>query len=783
MLAPAPPHHLHLTLANGLRVSLRHAPRLKRCAAVLRVAAGSHDVPLAWPGLAHFLEHLLFLGTERFPAGEGLMAYVQRQGGQVNASTRERTTDFFVELPVSTFVDGLERLADMLTHPRLALEDQLREREVLHAECVAWSQDAKAQQQVALLQGLAADHPLRGFHAGNRDSLPVEREAFQQALQEFHQQFYQSGQMTLSLAGPLSLEELEALAQRFSEVLTSGPQRPQEAPPALMPGQAQGYQHLAGDHLHQVFTCAAPREALEFLCTWLNASAPGGLLAELQARQWATALHATVLYHYAGQAVLDIDVTLGAQGESATQIEALLHDWLSFFAHSDWTSLREEFALLAARQQLIQGALALARNDSDDLSESAVAALKTLLDSLHLPPPQHTWQLPPNNPFLRPPAKQERAGLIRGQTSAHRGLRTFAQDRSRGRKEVSALTFSQTLASDGDEAALYLQWKFAPGGLESALQPLREQARQAGVELSFETIGPDWLLKMTGLHEPMPAVLEALAQSLNLAQQTPQASTPMIAIRELLKALPTCCAARAPHNGEVSWASATWHGLGLGFPAALEGAIKTAAARLPGQPANAEHLRPALNGQHLWHEVNTDSSEAALLLFCPTPSQTLADEAAWRLLGHLLQGPFYQRLRVELQIGYAVFSGVRQINGQTGLLFGVQSPSVSLEGIVDHLQRFLLQLPALISDSDLGNLNLAQQFSPYTLPTAQAAELLWHANLAGHSSAYLDELQHLIQTRTHDDLQHAAQQLNNAAGGWHVVANGPCLNDSWQSEG
>ena len=96
MPAPAHPHYLHLTLANGLRVSLRHAPRLKRCAAVLRVAAGSHDVPLAWPGLAHFLEHLLFLGTERFPTSEGLMAYVQRHGGQVNASTRERTTDFFL---------------------------------------------------------------------------------------------------------------------------------------------------------------------------------------------------------------------------------------------------------------------------------------------------------------------------------------------------------------------------------------------------------------------------------------------------------------------------------------------------------------------------------------------------------------------------------------------------------------------------------------------------------------------------------------------------------------
>ncbi len=98
MPAPTHPRPHSETLANGLRVTLRHVPGLKRSAAALRVAAGSHDVPLAWPGLAHFLEHLLFLGTERFPTDEGLMAYVQRHGGQVNASTRERTTDFFLRV-------------------------------------------------------------------------------------------------------------------------------------------------------------------------------------------------------------------------------------------------------------------------------------------------------------------------------------------------------------------------------------------------------------------------------------------------------------------------------------------------------------------------------------------------------------------------------------------------------------------------------------------------------------------------------------------------------------
>jgi len=129
-----------------------------------------------------------------------------------------------------------------------------------------------------------------------------------------------------------------------------------------------------------------------------------------------------------------------------------------------------------------------------------------------------------------------------------------------------------------------------------------------------------------------------------------------------------------------------------------------------------------------------------------------------------------------------VFSGIRQINGQIGLLFGVQSPSVSLEVIVDHLQVFLKQLPTLIdSNDDLGNTALAQQFSAQTLPNAQAAELLWHAHLAGHSSGYLADLQSHIQACTRDAVQLAAQQLNDAAGGWRCVANGPRISEIWHA--
>jgi secreted Zn-dependent insulinase-like peptidase len=123
----------------------------------------------------------------------------------------------------------------------------------------------------------------------------------------------------------------------------------------------------------------------------------------------------------------------------------------------------------------------------------------------------------------------------------------------------------------------------------------------------------------------------------------------------------------------------------------------------------------------------------------------LADEAAWRLLAHVCQTPFYQRLRVELQLGYAVFSALRQVHGQTGLLFGVQSPSVAPVDLLRHIEQFLSGLPELINTIDdsafiAQRQTLAEQFSSATLPAVQAAELLWQGKLAGRSSDYLAQL-------------------------------------------
>ncbi|UFH49791.1 hypothetical protein [Pseudomonas sp. KNUC1026] len=108
----------------------------------------------------------------------------------------------------------------------------------------------------------------------------------------------------------------------------------------------------------------------------------------------------------------------------------------------------------------------------------------------------------------------------------------------------------------------------------------------------------------------------------------------------------------------------------MGFAEPARSGLNQALRQLPGQPASQTGGSvPPMSGRR-WSHLQSAAGEHALLLFCPAPHGSLADEAAWRLLAHLSQTAFYQRMRVELQLGYAVFASFRQISGSAGLVFG-----------------------------------------------------------------------------------------------------------------
>ena len=764
----------HLTLDNGLRLILRHAPRLKRCAAALRVGAGSHDAPSAWPGLAHFLEHLFFLGTARFPLEDGLMRFVQRQGGQVNASTRERCTDFFFEVPPAALEDGLARLCQMLAEPELGIERQRREREVIHAEFIAWSRSLEAQRQFALLQSVSPRHPLSAFHAGNRHSLALHNPAFQQALRGFHQRFYHAGQITLSLCGPQPLDQLEALGRQHGGVFTAGQPVPQDEPPVLMEGtmtlpSQPGELDLLFPHEHLP---QGAEPALELLTACLDESRPGSWVAALRQRGWMRGHGVKVLYAFAGQLLWHVQVKLDPSAPP-DGVRDLLHGWFGAMRQADVAQLNTEFGRLQHRREQAASALELARRDSSGqpfqaLDATGLEALRTLLDELPAGPAGR-WQLPGADPLLM----------------------TVHLDRE-GAPLPAGLAVSTLLAPSRQYGALYLRWQVPSplrqglhGVLQRALRPLIEQARRASVQLQFSATGDTWQLRCAGLPSAVVRVIEAALRLLgnppaDCWRETQDAPPPLIPIRALLERLPGALVddREVPRPAvaltrsvlDEAWQQAGWQGLVVGFAEAEQRDLGAALRDLPGQASPPAPI-PLLPGR-IWRSCAVPGSEQALLLFCPLPA---AHQAAGRLLAQLLQGPVYQRLRVELQLGYAVFSAFRQIEGRCGLLFGVQSPSASHGEILVHLQALLqagVQLDASMQAA------LAAQFDEAAMPHPEVAEWAWQTYIATQADD-LAALGAAVRATGQQDLTGLLQRLLQAEWGWLCLANGPAPDARW----
>lgn len=747
------------TLANGLALTLVHAPQATRAAALVRVAAGSHDEPPAHPGLAHFLEHLLFLGGARFTVGERLMPWVQARGGRLNASTRARTTDYFFEVPAAALDGGLARLADMLAGPLPEAGAQLGEREVLEAEYIARATDAGTLIDAALAAGVAEGHPLRRFVAGRRASLAVEEEGFQRALRDFHGSFYQPGNLQLWLQGPQSLDELQALAARYCEGWPAGPLPARERPPALAP-LAEDWLHLrlpgaprlvlgfAVDELD-----AAAEQTLDALAGLLADEAAGGLLAWLGERGLCDAAALRVAYRAAGQALLAVTFEL-AQARHAPTVEAAFLDWLRALCSGSGEALvPAEWHHLAPLEQL--------RQRARGLPAPVVPQWLAALDASR-----------PVRLLVAPDAPGRPTCVAGFELQLRRGPAKPLDFAPRAwRFEAPAP------ASTAPAGTLHLRWRFpnVPArshflALRHGLRPLAGLARRSGVSLRLDEEGADWALGLQGpadrlescldralalLAEP-PAAL--VAQGERLLQRELQRKAAELPIRRLLDALPASLAGEGV--GLPDWSAARWDVL-------ARHAETPRASRVPGLPTTQPLLPPALAaGRH--RRVVAGEGEAALLLFCPLPGRDAAQEAAWRLLARELEGGFYQRLRVELNLGYALFCGFRQVAGWRGLLFAVQSPHAQPEALYGHLRAFLESAAASLGelpDARLHDLANALAHEP------AGEDAAWRDQLAGVAADHAQRVAEAARRMTRADLLAAHAALLGEQGGSWLLTN------------
>ena len=230
---PQPP--ASFTLQNGLQVVVIPDHRTPVVTQMIWYKVGSADETPGKSGLAHFLEHLMFKGTAKHPAGEFSKTVVQ-VGGNENAFTSTDYTGYYQRVPRDQLARMIEFEADRMTGLILKDENVLPERDVVLEEFnmrVANNPDARLTEQImaALYLNHPYGRPVIGWHQ------EIEKLDREDAL-AFYKRFYAPNNAILIIAGDVEANEVRPLVEKFYGPIPAQPSiparrvRPQEPMPA-----------------------------------------------------------------------------------------------------------------------------------------------------------------------------------------------------------------------------------------------------------------------------------------------------------------------------------------------------------------------------------------------------------------------------------------------------------------------------------------------------------------------------------------------------------------------
>lgn len=249
-------------LDSGLGLLAVEVPTARTVRLAAAVGAGYLAEPARFYGLAHLLEHALFLGSQQHPRPGEFAAWVGEQGGRYNARTDEAVTDFHVNLPPAAAREGLSRLVDLLTRPCLEEAAVGREVDVLDAEFRARLADPALHRQAALSRLFNPDHPAHHCHAGHRHSLGDDAVALCHQLAEFHAAHYHSERMSLVMLGSAPL------ATQLALLAEAGQAVPGRACPASGDVREVAGRWQAPAHVQWCLPQALPRQSPRLELLW-----------------------------------------------------------------------------------------------------------------------------------------------------------------------------------------------------------------------------------------------------------------------------------------------------------------------------------------------------------------------------------------------------------------------------------------------------------------------------------------------------------------------------------
>jgi insulysin len=325
-------------LENGLKVVLISDSAADKAAASLDVNVGSRQDPKDYQGLAHFLEHMLFLGTEKYPEAGAYQAYITANGGSHNAFTSFEHTNYFFDISADSLEPALDQFAQFFVGPLFNAEYVQREVNAVNSEYRARIRDDGRRELAVFKAQLNQDHPFAKFSVGNLETLRSDNEvALREQLLAFYGKNYSANIMTLTVIGRESLDQLEAMVlPKFAGVKNRGRDLAPIEQALFTAGTLPRWINIQPVQNRRSLSINFPVpdaerywhvKPLNYIGNILGHEGSGSLLSVLKARGWADSLRAGQSFDYQGGALFGVDVALTESGlKHVDEIAGLIYE-------------------------------------------------------------------------------------------------------------------------------------------------------------------------------------------------------------------------------------------------------------------------------------------------------------------------------------------------------------------------------------------------------------------------------------------------------------------------
>jgi len=239
------------SLPNGIRLLATPLPHTMAVSIAFMVGVGSRYESDPEGGASHFVEHVVFKGTAKWPTAKDIASSVEGVGGLINGSTSQEMTSYWLKLPKDHWKLGFELLCDLLLNPLFREEDVEKERAVILEELRGMKDSPEDWVFVMAANILWPNHPLGREIIGTKESLQA---LSKEKLLDFRAKHYTPKNVVVSIAGAITAEEALEAAERY--LLTWEGSSPPPFIPAPSPsdGPIQAYESRRVEQTHLVLT-------------------------------------------------------------------------------------------------------------------------------------------------------------------------------------------------------------------------------------------------------------------------------------------------------------------------------------------------------------------------------------------------------------------------------------------------------------------------------------------------------------------------------------------------